>query len=524
MIDIKPNLAEAVAFAVSLPTDQMHLCAIHPAGNRPVVGRSFPKTEAGQAAALRWLIEADRKGYGIYFNANEVKPLGKGHAKAKEAEVSTVRFLHVDADLTAPDDVETARAELLAKIKAAPLVPTLIINSGNGFGLFWELAEPVTVTAENREDLKARNIALADQLGGDDCENLDRVMRLPFTVNRPNAEKIKAGRVPVLADIVTDLRGLVVYALEEFVPAAVSNEMTTSRTESSGTAYEAIGAPDIPETVDLSTLDESLRSIIENGPPTGYANAPPAGGRSPPYQPTTLPVPVQAIIKGTTKAELLPPANAAMSETKESKTETTPLGAVGPKRGRRRGRQPENQKLPAEVAKAGRMLSPERMRIVLDSLTEVPLLNHAATKAGIHRKTLEYWLRRSAAGDAGYDIEWQGIEWRFHEHCKSAIDEAEDRLRAVMWQIAMGVVSKTDENGNFILEACGQPNMKMARLFLEWQLPEQWGKRRKRHVPHNTGVLVIGGDVTKKPEYDTTASVKARKWKSFSRQFPEAKT
>src|ERR1700687_193844 len=419
MIDIKPNLAEAVAFAVSLPTDQAHLCAIHPAGNRPVVGQSFPKTEAGQAAALRWLEKADRKGYGIYFNANEVKPLGKGHAKAKEAEVSTVHFLHVAADPpagTAPDDVETARAELLAKIKAAPLVPSLIINSGNGFGLFWELAEPVIVTAENLEDIKARNVALADQLGGDDCENLDRLMRLPFTVNRPNAKKIKAGRVPVLADIVTDLRDVVVYALEEFAPAVV------------------------------------------------------------------------------------------------------------PKRGRRPGRQPENQKLPAEVAKAGRMLSPERMRIVLDSLTEVPILNHAATKAGIHRKTLEYWLRRSAAGDAGYDIEWQGIEWRFHEHCTSAIDEADDSLRAVMWQIAMGVVSKTDENGNFILEACGQPNMKMARHFLEWQRPEKWGKRRKRYVPHNTGVLVIGGDVTKKPEYDTTASVKARKWKSFSRKFREAKT
>src|SRR5258708_8428021 len=98
MIDIRPNLAEAVAFAFSLPTDQAQLCAIHPTGNRPVVGRSFPKTEAGQAAALRWLENADRMGYGIYFNANEVKPLGKGHAKAKEAEVSTVRFLHADAD------------------------------------------------------------------------------------------------------------------------------------------------------------------------------------------------------------------------------------------------------------------------------------------------------------------------------------------------------------------------------------------------------------------------------------------
>ena len=88
----------------------------------------------------------------------------------------------------------------------------------------------------------------------------------------------------------------------------------------------------------------------------------------------------------------------------------------------------------------------------------------------------------------------------------------------------MGVVSKTDENGNFIVKACGQPNMKMARHFLEWQRPEKWGKRRKRHVPHNAGVLVIGGDVTKKPEYDSTASVKARKWKSFSRKFREAKT
>jgi len=87
----------------------------------------------------------------------------------------------------------------------------------------------------------------------------------------------------------------------------------------------------------------------------------------------------------------------------------------------------------------------------------------------------------------------------------------------------MGVVSKTDENGNFIVKACGQPNMKMARHFLEWQRPEKWGKRRKRHVPHNAGVLVIGGDVTKKPEYDTTASVKARKWKSFSRMFREEK-
>jgi hypothetical protein len=92
MIDIRPNLAEAVAFAISLPTDQMHLCAIHPAGNRPVVGRSFPKTESGQAAALRWLTEADRKGYGIYFNANEVKPLGKDMRRRKRPKSRLFAF------------------------------------------------------------------------------------------------------------------------------------------------------------------------------------------------------------------------------------------------------------------------------------------------------------------------------------------------------------------------------------------------------------------------------------------------
>ena len=248
-----------------------NLCAIHPAGNRPVVGRSFPKTEAGQAAALRWLTKADRKGYGIYFNANEVRPLGKGHAKAKEAEVSTVHFLHVDVDPpegTPADKFEAGRANMLAKIKAAS--PSLIINSGNGFGVFFAI-DPVTVTDENRNAIKARNIALADRLGGDDCENLDRVMRLPFTVNRPNARKIKAGRVPVLADIVSDDRDFTLYTLDGFQPAAVSNDRSSRAEQSSksGTAYETIGSPDVSEMVDLSTLDGRVRALIVEGAAAG---------------------------------------------------------------------------------------------------------------------------------------------------------------------------------------------------------------------------------------------------------------
>lgn len=223
-----------------------------------------------------------------------------------------------------------------------------------------------------------------------------------------------------------------------------------------------------------------------------------AGDRSPPLEPT-LPTPETTTVEngGVT---------VAVSETKEPKTETTPLGAMGRKRGRRRGCQ----------------LSPELMRIILDSLRECPILSPAAAKAGIHRKTLEYWIKRSEAGDDGYDLEWQGVEWRFHEHCQSAMQEAYDKVLAVAWYIAMGDL--TDENGLPVPQASWKQRGKMLRFLLEWHFLEKWGKDRKIDVPHNTGVLVVGGipdDIAKKVNRGTAASVKARKWKAGLRMIKE---
>src|SRR5665811_1124477 len=96
----------------------------------------------------------------------------------------------------------------------------------------------------------------------------------------------------------------------------------------------------------------------------------------------------------------------------------------------------KKQKPPAGISKSTPKLSPKLMRIILDALREYPVLRHAAKKAGIHRKTPEYWIRCSAAGHDGYDIKWQGIEWRFHEHCESAIWEAELKLLDRMFERA----------------------------------------------------------------------------------------
>ena len=152
------------------------------------------------------------------------------------------------------------------------------------------------------------------------------------------------------------------------------------------------------------------------------------------------------------------------------------------------------------------------MLIVIESLRERPILSYAASKAGIHRKTLAYWIKRSKAGDDGYDIKSQGEILRFHEHCEAAIGEARDKVLAAAHDIAMGgVVYKYDEHllslghrgsaaylrdddGTPVVETVRNKNPKMLRFLLEWLRPDEFGKHRKIDVPRTGGVLVIGGD------------------------------
>ena len=272
---VEADLSSAIEFAFGLPTMMVHLTAIHPTTTR-ILGQSFNKTASGKAAALKWIAGAAKGGYGVYFNFNEVSPrLDLRHVKAKETEISTVYALHVDVDPpegTPAKMLPAVREKMLVKIKAAE--PSLVINSGNGYGVFFAI-DPVTVTDANRDSIKARNIELAERLGGDDCEDLCRVMRLPFTVNIPNAKKAKAGRVPVLASVVSDDRDFTAYKLDDFEAADVSiddpsrAEKPDSADKSSGTAYAKIGSPEIPETVDLARLDDALRDLIVSGVPDG---------------------------------------------------------------------------------------------------------------------------------------------------------------------------------------------------------------------------------------------------------------
>ena len=104
------------------------------------------------------------------------------------------------------------------------LRPSLVINTGGGFHLIYLLHQPHNValfrpainddqeTANEQAKHDRRNItmlaqdfelflrqkvpaALAEYIKIDNMSNVDRVMRLPGTINYPKAEKIAKGQV-----------------------------------------------------------------------------------------------------------------------------------------------------------------------------------------------------------------------------------------------------------------------------------------------------------------------------------------
>lgn len=225
---------------------------------------------------------------------------------------------------------------------------------------------------------------------------------------------------------------------------------------------------------------------------------------------------------GPTRTDLVPSTEAPTNETQPPETGTTPLADPASKPERSASRQLEKQMSPARKANAAQKLSLERMRIVLDALKECPILSHAAAKAGIHPKTLAYWLRCSEAGHDGYDIEWDGVQWRFHKLCQAAIEQAHDMLLELAYQVAMGVTLKFDGDGNMTEETVRPQNPKIMRFLLEWWRPEGWAQPRKSNIRRTGGVLVIGKR-PKDPTKGSASSVRARRWKSMATKVRQAK-
>ena len=182
--ELKPDTAAAIAFLEAVhPGGLWPLTAIKPTGGPPT-GRVF--LPSGREQAIGW-IDAHQGVAGLYYSVNEVRADFRG-VKATKTDIVAAHFAHVDID-----DLDG-----LARLKAYSLAPSLIVFSGGGYQAFWKLAEPTA----DLDRVERINRQLAADLGGDNCHNIDRIMRLPGTINVPNAKKRAAGRMPTLARVV----------------------------------------------------------------------------------------------------------------------------------------------------------------------------------------------------------------------------------------------------------------------------------------------------------------------------------
>lgn len=248
-----PNQALTEQFLLTTVVDDIQLVAI-PTDGQPPYGRWFGDDAD---AAAGWAVTHNRKGHGIYWTVNSAKP--GLHKKPTKAEIRSARFLHVDLDPATDGSFD--REGMLEHLAGLPQPPAFVIDSGGGLQAFWRLADP----GENLPAVERLNQRIALMLGGDSCHNIDRIMRLPGTVNFPNAVKIARGRSPRLATVVVQDQGEMVEAETMYSVLPVIPTVETTPAGAASAAREDVPV-DGADPVDLDAVglksSDRLWSVI----------------------------------------------------------------------------------------------------------------------------------------------------------------------------------------------------------------------------------------------------------------------
>jgi hypothetical protein len=196
------------------------LCLIYPNGpwmltaisvdKKAIEARTF--TGPGESEdALAWLNL--HKNRNLYYSVNQ--PVESAYEKRKLAktDVHSVHFLHVDVDPRTGEDVAAEQERILKRIEGYHIKPTLVVFSGGGYNALWKLSKPIPIadgspspeeTIARAIDVERRNWQFElDFETPDHCRDVSRILRLPGTLNRPNAEKVAKGRTIALARLHT---------------------------------------------------------------------------------------------------------------------------------------------------------------------------------------------------------------------------------------------------------------------------------------------------------------------------------
>lgn len=211
------------------PQGPWALTLIHEDRKQPTRTRTFyPRDESNLNA---WIEEHNHKEHwNVYYHVN--KPTHDVSKKAEREEIAEMRFLHVDVDPRVGEKLEEEHERILKLFKSGEKLPpglpepSGLVFSGGGYNGLWRLQDSVRIAQDGlskeeiiaaAEDAKRWNLQLEILFGGDNCHNVDRILRVPGTVNWPDAKKRAKGRQPTLAKLVWTNDGT--YPISRFVPA-----------------------------------------------------------------------------------------------------------------------------------------------------------------------------------------------------------------------------------------------------------------------------------------------------------------
>jgi putative DNA primase/helicase len=236
------------SFLAGFVCNDIHLVAIKP-DVRGAIGHDF---RDDFLSASEWAKRQNAEGKNVYWTVNRTKP--GIDRKTSKADIVGVRFAHVDIDPPKEGGVLDKDA-MVTNLRSLAYPPSKIVDSGNGIQAFWQLDSD----CRNYNSLEAINRSIADRFGGDKCHNIDRVLRLPGTINWPDSIKRAKGCVPVLSSVVAGDED-VLYDPEQLRAAFPCRPLSFQL---------AVAA--VPATFQLTTADElglaqnaRLRKLIDN--------------------------------------------------------------------------------------------------------------------------------------------------------------------------------------------------------------------------------------------------------------------
>jgi hypothetical protein len=265
---IKTDNKAALSFLEAYNPDGPWVLMCISTDKKGIACRTFAKDEVD--TMRRWLEDFNGK-RNIYFHVNSVTKTLMN--KANREQIRSLDYLHVDIDPRAGEDLAEEQARCLGLLttnlpKGVP-APTCVIFSGGGYQGFWKLEKPVPIEGDLKkaEDAKLYNLKLEGLFGADQVHNIDRIMRLPGTINIPDARKKKRGRTEVLATL-HSFAGHI-YPIDDFDKAAEVQQTEQAMTFTK-TAPDVTVGGDVKRVLDLEELDEwnvsnRVRIIIAQG-------------------------------------------------------------------------------------------------------------------------------------------------------------------------------------------------------------------------------------------------------------------